>query len=122
MSEEEKPHDSAFVYSSTKGKHWYAGFISLQERESGKAEFFIVALLLIFAVFGGSFAGYIVQTHAINPPAQVLGICEPPAYIAGNSCLVQTTNSQNKNVTVNGGYIEGNLNCVSQGCGVTPKG
>lgn len=122
MTDEKQPHDSAFVYSSTKGKHWYAGFISLQEKESGKAEFLIVALLLIFAVFGGSFVGYLVQTHAVNPPTQVLGICESPAYISGDNCLISTVNSQNKTVITNGGYIEGNLNCVSQGCGVTPKG
>lgn len=44
-------------------------------------------MLVIFAVFGGSFGGFIINTTIINPPTQVIGYCPPPAYIQGNDCL-----------------------------------
>lgn len=85
--ETKRPHDSAYVWSSTKGKHWYNGFVSLTEKERGRAEFIILALLLIFAVFGGSFGGYVIYTTVVSPPAQLYGSCPPPAFISGNNCL-----------------------------------
>lgn len=96
MSEENQPHDSAYVYSSRKGKHWYKVAPSLREKDRSRGQWILLGLLVVFAVVGGSFLGFTVQTTILNPPTQVVGVCPPPAFIQGNDCLqnVTTTDSQ----------------------------
>jgi hypothetical protein len=95
----EEPHDSAYVYSSTKGKHWYvAGSkVALSERpERGRGQWILLGLLVVFVVIGGSFFGFYLETTVINPPAQVVGVCAPPAFVSGFDCVTRVcTTGQN---------------------------
>ena len=109
-----EPHDSAYVYSSTRGKHWFvAGSkVAQSERpERSRAQWILLALLVIFAVVGGSFLGFTLETQVFNPPTQVVGVCPPPAYVSGWDCIQQvcTTNANNQQQcsNVQAGHIIG---------------
>ena len=88
--EEKRPHDSARIYSSQKKKHWYdvgAKIAQSEQREKSRGQWILLAMLVIFAVAGGSFLGFILEVQVFNPPAQVTGVCPPPAYVSGYDCL-----------------------------------
>ena len=98
MTEEKEAHDSAYVYSSIKGRHWFtAGSkVALSERpERGRGQWIVIGLLVVVIVLGGAFFGLWLENTVVNPPKQVEGVCPAPAFIAGNQCLqrVCTTNS-----------------------------
>ncbi|MDE1824362.1 MAG: hypothetical protein KGH74_03615 [Candidatus Micrarchaeota archaeon] len=111
MSEE--PHDSAYVYSSTKGKHWFvAGSkVALSERpDKSRGQWILIGLLVVFTVLGATFFGFFLQTTIINPPTQVVGVCPSPAFISGNDCLQKVCTTANNQQVCNlqeAGYIIG---------------
>lgn len=69
---------------------------------------------MIFAVLGGSFLGLVVFNNVIQPPAQVVGSCPSPAYIAGNGCWLRQCNTdqngQQSCVIIPSGSVLGPLN------------
>lgn len=102
MADEKLPHDSAYGYSSSKGRHWYRASLAAfaSEKQKGRGEWILLALLVVFAVVGGSFLGFYLQTWVLNPPVQVNGSCPPPAFVQGWDCVKQVciTNTSGQQV------------------------
>ena len=118
------PHDSAYVYSSKKNRHWYKVAPSLREKDKSRGQWLLLGLMVIFAVVGGSFLGFILETQVINPPYQVVGLCPPPAFVSGYDCLIKVTTVDaqgNSHIIVQqSGTIVGangtSLQCVGKTC------
>ena len=128
---DEKPHDSANVYSGTKGGHWFkiASKIAASERpERSRGQWVVLALLVVFAVMGGSFLGFFIETNYLNPPTQVVGVCPSPAVISQGSCVQRVCSTaqgaQTETCTYEpAGYIvgpSGRIQCSGSVCVGTP--
>ena len=109
-----EPHDSAYVYSSFKGKHWLVAGTKVAQAERperGRGQWILLGLLVVFVVIGGSFFGFDLETTVINPPAQVVGVCAPPAFVSGFDCVtkvcVTNSNNQQQCSLQEAGYIIG---------------
>ena len=109
-----------------KRKHWYDVGSKIAQSERGdksRGQWLLLAMLMIMAILGGSFFGYFLDTAVIQPPAQVVGICPPPALIQNNSCVLHvcTTNTGGQQTCTDqqAGYILGqniSTNCGPGGC------
>ena len=80
-----------------KGRHWFKVAPSLREKDRSRGQWVILALMVVFAVVGGSFAGFIIETQALNPPTQVVGVCPSPAFVSGNDCVQRVCNTGSDN-------------------------
>jgi hypothetical protein len=103
-----EPHGSAYVFSATKGKHWFNVAPSLKETKSGRGEYIAIVLVMIIILLAGLATGFELQIHVLNPPAQVFGVCPPPAKIQGDNCnqvVTITVSSTTTTITRTAGYI-----------------
>ena len=97
MTRKTEPHDPVIAYSILKErviKKIAPGLLDEGSREKTLAT---IAFVLL-AIVGGIGAGYYVDTHYIDKPWQVWGVCPPPAFINPNGCFTKVS----EQVTVNG--------------------
>lgn len=93
-------HNSHYVYAIIKKRVIKAALPNLQTQK-GKGEVLFLIVLVILASFGGTMAGFQLDTKVVNPPYQIVGVCQPPALITRGGCFIvaQSTDSSGKPVT-----------------------
>jgi len=111
MTDDELPHDSAYVYSQLKNKHTEAVFPTLHPKEkAGIGRTLAIAALMLLVVMGAWGVGYELQYNLLTPPTVLHGICPAPAVIQSSGCFLSTvtTNTQGQvsTVLVPAGHME----------------
>jgi hypothetical protein len=100
LSQEEQPHDSAYVYSQIKGRHTLAVFPSLQPKERSRGQWVILALLIFMVVASAWGTAYELQLNVINRPATYTGVCPSPATVINGACYLSQTSTNSNGQTV----------------------
>ncbi len=98
MSEEKRPHGSHYCYKIIHDRAFKTALPGLGGPRS-KGEVIFIVVLIVLASFGGSMIGFQVDQHFINPPAQLIGVCSPPAIITNGGCYIVTTSTDSSGKT-----------------------
>ena len=95
------PHDSAYLHSQLKKRHFEMTIPSLAEKPKSNKSWIAMALLLFVVILGAWGTAYELQYQLLDPPKHYTGSCPPPLVIRSGSCYqVQiVTNAQGQSVT-----------------------